>query len=377
MRNPFTDKIATGRQFCDREQERAELGNLMRAGQSAVLLSPRRYGKTSLALATLGDLRSAGLLTAYVDLMPVSSQRELVERFARGVAQGFGWGLGLAQLPTQLGRLFGRVHLEFGIDAEGPRVSASVDPQASVPEALEDAVEQTCRYVEAQGRRACIVLDEFQEITQLPDSRTIEATMRSVIQQHQSVAWLYVGSRRHLLRSMFTDRNRPFFESASMIELRELPVEAVVPWVIDAFAGSGKVCSEATGTRMYEYSRGCAYYMQRLASAAWDLTDELCTDETVNQARTVLLRELSPGFEMVLAGLSAAQRRLLQALAQAPSDQPYSTDFLNRSQLSVGAIQKAIGVLIDYDLIERRPDRTYHLVDALLAQWLVQRPEVW
>ncbi|HEY9093637.1 MAG TPA: hypothetical protein VIN62_02160 [Candidatus Cryosericum sp.] len=50
---------------------------------------------------------------------------------------------------------------------------------------------------------------------------------------------------------------------------------------------------------------------------------------------------------------------------------------MNRSQLSVGAVQKAIGVLIDYDLIERRSDRTYQLVDALLAQWLVQRPPTW
>ena len=377
MRNPFTDKIATGRQFCDREEERTKLGNLMRAGQSVVLLSPRRYGKTSLALATLSDVQGEGLLTAYVDVMPVSSQQELVERLARGVAQGFGSGMSLAQLPAQLGRLFGHVHLEFSVNADGPRVLASLDPRSTVPQALEDVVEQTCRYVEVQGRRACIVLDEFQEITQLADSRAIEATMRSVIQHHQSVAWLYVGSRRHLLRSMFTDRNRPFFDSAVMVELNELPLDAVIPWVVAAFAGSSKVCSKATARRLYGYSRGCAYYVQRLASAAWDLTDELCTDDIVDQAQAVLLRELSPGFEMILAGLTATQRSLLQALARMPTDHPYSADFLNRSQLSVGAVQKAIGVLIDYDLIERRSDRTYQLVDALLAQWLVQRPPTW
>lgn len=32
MQKPFTDKIATGSRFCDREQERAELASLMRGG---------------------------------------------------------------------------------------------------------------------------------------------------------------------------------------------------------------------------------------------------------------------------------------------------------------------------------------------------------
>ena len=377
MQNPFTDKIATGGQFCDREQERAELASLMRGGHSAVLLSPRRYGKSSLALETLATLRSKDFLTAYVDVMPVSSERELVERLARGVAQGFGWGITLAQLPRQLGRLFAHVHLEFAVEADGPRVSASLDPRSDATQALEEVLEQTCRYVEQKGRRACVVLDEFQEITQLEQSRVIEATMRSVIQRHQNVAWLYVGSRRHLLRSMFADRNRPFFDSASIVELHELPEEAAVPWITAAFAQTGKVCSEATARRIYNDSRGYAYYVQRLASTAWDLTDELCTDDIVDQADAILLRELSPGFEIILTGLSLAQKRLLQALAQAPTDQPYAADFLSRSQLSVGAVQKAIRVLIDRDLIERRSNQNYQLVDALLAQWLTQQPPTW
>lgn len=374
MRNPFTEKIATGEQFCDREQEREELCRLMRGGHSAVLLSPRRYGKTSLALETLAAMREQGLLAAYVDVMPVSSQRELIERLARDVAQGFGAGMSVSQLAAKLGRLFAHVHLDFSLDAAGPHVSALLDTRTEAPQLLEEVLEQTCRYAERHKRGACIVLDEFQEITQLEDSRAIEATMRSVIQRHQSVAWLYVGSRRHLLRSMFTDRNRPFFDSASIVELHELPHEAVVPWIVAAFAKTGKVCSEVTATRIYDHSRGYAYYTQRLASTAWDLTEELCTDDVVDQADAILLRELSSGFEMILAGLSLTQKRLLQALARHPTDQPYAADFLSASQLSVGAVQKAIRVLIDYDLIERRSDRQYQLVDALLAQWLTRRP---
>jgi hypothetical protein len=377
MQNPFTDKIAAGDQFCDRDQERAELSRLARGGHSAVLLSPRRYGKTSLALETLTAMRGEGFLTAYVDVMPVSSERELVERLARGIAQGFGWGMTLSQLPRQLGRLFAHVHLEFSLDATGSRVSAMLDPRTDAPQLLEEVLEQTCRYADQKGHGVCVVLDEFQEITQLDESRVIEATMRSVIQRHQNIAWLYVGSRRHLLRSMFADRNRPFFDSASIVELHELPEEAVVPWITTAFARTGKVCSKVTAGRIHGYSRGYAYYVQRLASTAWDLTEELCTDDIVDQADAILLRELSSGFEIILAGLSLAQKRLLQALAQAPTDQPYAADFLSKSQLSVGAVQKAISALIERDLVERRPNQNYQLVDALLAQWLTQQPPTW
>lgn len=65
------------------------------------------------------------------------------------------------------------------------------------------------------------------------------------------------------------------------------------------------------------------------------------------------------------------------SLAQSRTSQPHGTDFLSRSQLSVGAVQKAIRALINYDLIERRENREYQLVDALLAQWLTQRPPTW
>lgn len=97
----------------------------------------------------------------------------------------------------------------------------------------------------------------------------------------------------------------------------------------------------------------------------------------MNQADAILLRELPPGFEIVLTGLSLAQKRLLQALARQPTDQPYGAQFLSRSQLSVGAAQKAIRALVDYDLVEWRPDRIYQLVDALFAQWLTQQPPTW
>lgn len=72
-------------------------------------------------------------------------------------------------------------------------------------------------------------------------------------------------------------------------------------------------------------------------------------------------------FEIILAGLSLAQKRLLQALAQKPTDPPRGTECLTTNQLSVRAVQKAVRVLIGYDLIERRPDRQYQRVDAPVA----------
>jgi len=97
----------------------------------------------------------------------------------------------------------------------------------------------------------------------------------------------------------------------------------------------------------------------------------------VDQADAILLRELSSGFEIILASLLLVQKRLLQALARAPTDQPYGTDFLSRSQLSVGAVQKAVRVLVDFDLIERWFNRQYQLIDVLLTQWRTQRPPMW
>ena len=61
MQNPFKfGSVVTGSDFADRRRERAELAKELTDGQHLFLLSPRRFGKTSLILTVFDSLHSQG-----------------------------------------------------------------------------------------------------------------------------------------------------------------------------------------------------------------------------------------------------------------------------------------------------------------------------
>jgi AAA+ ATPase superfamily predicted ATPase len=90
--NPFTTSVAGGPDFCDRTEELAGLERLVRDGQSIVLSSPRRYGKTSLVLHLQERLREKEFLTVYVDFFSVLSEQDFVTKLARAVVAGIARG---------------------------------------------------------------------------------------------------------------------------------------------------------------------------------------------------------------------------------------------------------------------------------------------
>ena len=89
-RNPFFfGEVVTGESFTDRTNEIETLTRELRGGHNMFLISPRRYGKTSLIINVLKRLKKEGLLTFYIDLYRVASLRELLEAYARGVARSY------------------------------------------------------------------------------------------------------------------------------------------------------------------------------------------------------------------------------------------------------------------------------------------------
>ena len=73
-----------------------------------------------------------------------------------------------------------------------------------------------------------IVFDEFQEISELRESRQIEGILRSHIQTHENASYFFVGSRRRLLLEIFNEQKRPFYKSAINYALGPLPKDEAI-----------------------------------------------------------------------------------------------------------------------------------------------------
>ncbi|MEW6068792.1 MAG: ATP-binding protein [Nitrospirota bacterium] len=370
MSNPFTLRIAQREDFCNRKKELADLLAYARNSNNVVLFSPRRYGKSSLIKQVFDILQKDNFMTVYVDLFPISSEQHFITRFSNAVLKGIGRKADPRSFIDKVGSIFKRIVPNIEVKPDGVNISAKIDNTASTDLLLDDLMEGLYIYTEKKKQKICVALDEFQEITELPESKKIEGILRSHIQTQKGVAYSYIGSRRRILHDMFNDKNRPFYKSAYNYMLKEIPKQDFIPYIENKFNKTNKACPEIAAGNIYDSVRGYPYYVQKLASIVWDMTTKSCTTNTVLQAYNALLEIETPDFEGIWSGLSLIQKSVLRAIAKTPTPSPYSREFLELHRLSLGGTQRAMHALLSKDLIEKDSENKYRVTDPVLGAWI-------
>lgn len=370
MQNPFTIGIAKNEDFCNRRQELADLVNYAKNGQKVVLYSPRRYGKSSLVRQVLKELEKVNFLTVYVDLFSISSEQDFISTLATGILKRIGSGADPRSLGDKVKNLFGRLIPVFEVTPEGLGFSVKFDRSTKLDLLLDDLMEGVYNYIKKKQLRACIALDEFQEVTELAESKKIEGILRYHIQLQKEIAYFYIGSRRRILKDIFTDKSRPFYKSAFLYTLKEIPKEDFIPHIEKRFKESSKKCPSDTAEKIYDTVRGYPYYVQKLALLTWDITQKACNNDLIDVAYKLLLKMETPGFEGIWSGLTLIQKAVLKALAKEPTASPFAKEYLERYGLTIGGVQKAIHALLSKDLIGKDTEDKYRLTDPVMGDWL-------
>lgn len=373
MENPFTLKeIPVGSAFCDREQEQADLINIGVAGENVLLYSPRRYGKTSLIRKVQHQLESDSALTAYCDLFGVSSIEEIAGRIAKSIYTITRKNEKLFQKSIRFLTSF-RPILSPSHDGG---IAVSVQPAyTSEPmELMETTMASLQRFVQDFPHLVHIVLDEFQEICEIDNSIRIEGLLRHHIQRMQC-GFVFVGSRRRILLEMFNDRKRPFFQSTVNYELKTLPQNDLIDFIVSQFENSGKYISPSLAAEICDIIDRHPYYVQKFCFFLFDRTKKKVTRKDISDNYRLVLESEKALFESILRGLTAKQLGILKAIAREPTKRLFAAEYMTRHNLkSTGGIQRGLKVLTGEDLVERHPaEGTWNVIDPLFRQWLVEK----
>lgn len=377
-KNPFSfGDVATGEHFTNREREIASLARDLRGGQNVLILSPRRFGKTSLITAALAQLRQEGILVAYLDLLRTTTR----ERFAGQLATALFDGLvpPVERLLQRAGELFrdlplrprltinpdGTPSFEFGTATDGPNLDETIDRLLALPHLV----------TEQRKRNAVLVLDELQEIVNIaPD---LLARMRATFQFQPRVAHVYLGSRQHLLRQVFTDVNAPLYNSARVLPLGPIAAESFTPFIRRRFADSGLPIDDSAITRLLEITGGHPHDTQKLCSFTWAAADAASTPptvDTVDSAVTEILATDTARYVAIWDALTPGQRRMLEALARADAPRQILSDSERRAYRlgTYASAKRALESLISRGLVERSGRDTIEIPDVFLRLWLRQ-----
>ena len=369
-RNPFVfGDVVTGENFADRGKEIKELLSDLRGGQNILLFSPRRFGKTSLVKEVLARMDEREFLRIYVDLFPITSKTRFAEAYAAEVAK-----TAAGRLREMIGVIKEHIpgfRLVFGPEGV-PGVEVEITKaQRDIDKILESLYDLPQRVAKKKGKRAVVVFDEFQEIVNL-DGEDVQRGLRSKIQHHDRVAYVFMGSRRHLLDKIFSDKNRPLYRIGKPFHLQRIPPDEFGRFIAQRFESTMVKIDSEIVSRILQITESHPYYTQQLCHELWNLSASggEVEDADVDLALREVLVSQNYAYTTIWDSLRGKQRPLLLAIAREGGEGVYSKDFVDRYDLGgASTVQKAIRHLVEKGLVERK-DGDYVISDVFLKEWL-------
>lgn len=373
MNNPFRyGDVVTGKHFCNRTTEITELQESIKSGQNILIYSERRMGKTSLLKEVLQDLREEGMNCAYVDLWPTDDRLTFARALGQAVANELRGPL--ERILKTLKNWFQSFRISSSVNREG-EPSFSFDFRGDPEDlSIKEIMEVPAKLSESLDQKVVVVFDEIQEIMNY-DSDFVERKLRSVIQHHTDVAYVFLGSRRHVVQEMFMDRSSPFYQSTKKITLGTIAVQDWIPFIRKRFQSGDRSISESKVERLCELTEGHPRYTQHLCEALWNVSQsgQEITDELINKARKRAIYEDSYAYSVIMENLTNNQKRLLVGIAeQGPQVSIYSKEFMNQYRLNGhSSVQVAVKALKKKDLVDQ-DEEGFLILDRFLKEWITE-----
>lgn len=366
---PFIFGVATsGDNFTDREKETERLLLNFRHGVNTVLISPRRWGKTSLVQKVCRLAQSDSLKIVYIDIFSCRSDRDFYDAFASAV---------LKQTSSKVDEWLENIKLF--LSRISPKISMGADPMTDFSVSLElnpknEDIDEILQLPEkiAQKKKCNIVvcIDEFQQIAEFKDSKTFQKRLRSVWQLQKSVSYCLFGSKKHLMNELFEKRSLPFYKFGDAIYLQKIGTADWIDYICGRFESTGKHISQELAEKICQTVDNHSSYVQQLAWLVWIHADKTATNEDFDAACQDLIDQNTPLFEKQTESLTTYQMNFLRAILDGVDSEFTTQEVLKKYQLgssaNVAAIKRA---LVNKEIVEIEK-RKSTIVDPVMSMWL-------
>lgn len=366
---PFVFGVATsGDHFTDREKETARLLSNFQHGVNTVLISPRRWGKTSLVQKICKLAQSDKLKIVYLDIFSCRSDKDFYDAYVSAV---------LKQTSSRI-----EEWIEYAkqfLARISPKISLGPDPTTDFSISLEmnpqnkdfeEILQLPEKIAQRKGCRIVVCIDEFQQIAEFKDSKTFQKRLRSVWQLQKSVSYCLFGSKKHLMNELFEHKSLPFYKFGDAIYLQKIATQDWIDYICGRFEATNKSISKELAEKICQCVDNHSSYVQQLAWLVWIHTDKVATEKDFDAAYQDIINQNTPLFERQTENLTTYQMNFLRAVLDGVNNEFTTQETLHKYQLgssaNVSIIKKA---LIKKELIEVENRRTI-ISDPVMAVWL-------
>ena len=372
--NPFyITGIIPPEYFCDRETETDWLARTVTNQANVLLTSPRRMGKTQLIRHFYERPEIKGHYhTFYVDIYPTTSLHELVLFLSKEI-----YSVLVPKGTAVLNRFLSVLRSLTGSFSYNPISGVpSFDVKLGDIHAPELTLGEIFDYLEKADLPCIFAIDEFQQIDKYPE-KNVEALLRSYVQQMNNCRFIFAGSNRHILETMFHSAAKPFYNSVEQLYLDRIAKDKYIRFICAKFRESSREILSGAASLAYDLFDGHTYYVHNLLHHVFaNIAPEKQVDENdILFVLDALLEEKSHAFAGQLSQLNYGQKETLIAIAKAgKATGVTSVAFIKKNALkSPSSVQYAITTLLENQILTYEQEsrtKIYSLEDRFLEIWV-------
>lgn len=368
MKKPFVyGELAENENFIDRIEDRKQLKTFLCNGVNTMIISPRRWGKSSLVKTTMKEIEAehCNTVACFIDAFRLNSESEFYNAFASSVVNSVATTLdkGMDLVRSYMRNLSARFKIK------GPFIEVEVDlKQKESPVNVEDLLNLPQKLAKEKGLHIIVCIDEFQKLAEFPEWKSMEGMLRSVWQQQQDVTYCLYGSKRHMLMDIFTNSNKPFYRFGQTLYLKKIESHYWIEYIVSTFRETGKEISEDNAAMICNTMENHSWYVQQLSFFVWAATDTVATEDIIQRQLQAVLDTNLPVFEAETDRLAASQVAMLRAVADG-EQRLNSSEVVKRYSLGgPQTITRNKSVLTRMDILEKQNGNLV-FVDPLYRLW--------
>jgi hypothetical protein len=362
---------AEAEHFAGRDEELGALVSRLRNGINVVVVSPRRYGKTSLLLRAEQELAAEDGVIVHVNLLRCRDTATLVGQLTTAAfrAPGGAWHRAAQAVPEFLKRI--RVAPSVTFDGDQPKFrfeARLVDPD------VDGIISDVYRLLSesAQRRPAALVLDEFQAVLDLAPH--LPQLLKSLADANSNVSLVLAGSKQHLMDALVATPNAALYGMAERLALGPLPDDVMVDHLRARAKAGRKPMSEAVARHIVAAAGPVPNDIQRLAYESYDAAVDRIDDTAATAGLERAVAHEAVTYAERFERLSPGQRRVLLAIAEHAPREPFGAAFVGRTALAnASSVRKAADALLADETVVWRGG-VLLVSDPFFAAWLVAAP---
>ena len=367
--NPFVfGKSVEGSYFTDREEETKRLEANLTHGINTVLISPRRWGKTSLVRKVIANNKRDDIRYVLLDMFYCKSEAAFYHLLANEI---------IKQTSSKLDewiengkRFLSNITPKFSFGSD-PLNDFSISFEWNPKDGTDIEILQLPEKIAGKkGIRVVVCFDEFQQIGTFEDPLIFQKKLRSVWQHQQNVTYCMFGSKMHMMESMFSNTSCPLYKFGDILFLKKIPTKEWVAFITSRFSATGKTITEEQAERICNITDNLSSYVQQMAWIVWYKANPVVTDSMIDDAVKDLLEQNKVFFQRDIESLTELQLNFIVALADGVETGLTKNEVIREYHLQTSAnVQGIKKSLMSKEFIDTDGERIY-ISDPIFKLWI-------